>query len=129
MEFQVFDNYKQAIVKSCEALSCNESYLAGMLGVTERSLGAWKKLGGGDGTPKAKRAKLLYEVLRYIHTHHKDIDPTEYKSFLENARVVVDPDDDEDGSVSLLNVIISNPDETYWAAIVEQAKKDYAEED
>jgi hypothetical protein len=47
---------------------------------------------------------------------------------LENGRVVIDPEDSEDGSVSLMNMVISDPNEKYWPQIANSAIKEYLDE-
>ena len=65
MSKKPLDGLKQAIAELSDALSIRETYLAGFLGVTEKSLNEWKKLGMGDLTPKAHRLVRLHEVVSY----------------------------------------------------------------
>ncbi len=51
-----------------------------------------------------------------------------YREILENSRVVIDPNDEEGGSVSLMNMVISDPDEKYWPQIAKSAIADYLNE-
>lgn len=130
MKFDNFDGYKHAISVVSDVLEMNRSYLAGFLGVTERSLSTWENLGGGETTPKSKRMKLLYNVLKYISENYDKIPSKDYKFILENGRITIDPDDeDDDGTISLINYILSNPDERYWVSCVREAVEGFIEED
>ncbi len=115
------DSTKQMVHFLTEELSINNSYLAGMLGVSEKSLNDWKSLPMGDLTPKAKRLMRLFQVISYLKTNFKEVSHKEYKNVLLNGRIVLDPNDEEDGTTSLMSFVISEPEAKAWPAIVEAA--------
>jgi hypothetical protein len=119
------DSLKQAISELTETLGITETYLAGFLGVTEKSLNEWKKLGMGDLTPKAKRLLRLYEVVEYLKSAHPEVPTSAYKSLIENGRIVIDPKDSEDGSLSLLNFIIEEPESKIWLPCVKDVVHEF----
>lgn len=120
-----FDGIRGAIAVVTNILGINETYLAGFLGVTEKSLNEWKRLGSGELTPKAKRLKRLYEVIEFIRDQYPKVSSNEIKSVLENGRITIDPDDEEDGTTALLSFILAEPEFKYWPAIVKEAVEDY----
>lgn len=128
MALQTLDSLKQASEQLTELLGVNRTMLAGLLGVTERSMSDWEKKPLGDITPKAKRLALLYNLVRFIGQKHPTIPSKMYREVLENSRVIIDHDDPEDGSISLMNMVISDPDEKYWPQIAGSAIKEYLEE-
>jgi len=115
------DSTKEMIHKLTELLKINNAYLAGMLGVSEKSLNDWKGLGLGDLTPKAKRLKRLFEVVVYLKNKHPGIVASDYSKLLINGRVTIDPHDEEDGSTALINFVVSEPDAKIWVGAVEEA--------
>ena len=119
------DSIKQAIAELTSTLGMNETYLAGFLGVTEKSLNDWKKLGMGNLTPKARRLVRLYEVVSYLNSEHREIRTSVYKSLIENGRLITDPSDEEEGSMSLLNFIIEEPSAKVWTSPVEKVVQDF----
>lgn len=125
MSQKPLDGLKQAIGELTDALSIGETYLAGFLGVTEKSLNEWKKLGMGELTPKAHRLTRLHEVVSYLKSKHAEIPPTAYKSLIENGRFITDPSDPEEGSVSLLNYIIEEPQSKTWVPCVEEVVREF----
>lgn len=129
MTLPALDNLKQASDLLTDVLGVNRTMLAGLLGVTERSMSDWEKKALGDITPKAKRLVLLYQLVRFIEEKHPKIPQKMYREILENSRVVIDPEDSEDGSVSLMNMVITDPEEKYWAQIADSAIKEYLEEE
>lgn len=125
MEKNLFDTPNQAVGQLMEWLGINETYLAAFLGVTPKSLTDWKKRGIADLPPKAHRLVRLYEVVSYLRKRHPDLPLREYKGLLENGRLTIDPDDEEEGTISLLNFIIEEPDAKAWAPCVEQVFTEY----
>lgn len=128
MSLPTLDSLKQASDLLTGVLGVNRTMLAGLLGVTERSMSDWEKKALGDITPKAKRLVLLYQLVRFIEQKYPDVPHKMYREILENGRVVIDPEDSEDGSVSLMNMVISDPDEKYWPQIANSAIKEYLDE-
>ena len=125
MELAKFDSYKHAIETLCPTLGVSRTTLAGMLGITERSLSEWENLGTGDSTPKSKRLLLLYNVVRLFSKEFPKMPAKAYKEVLENSRVIFDPDDEEDGSISLINLIVAEPEEKCWVDTTKHAVGDY----
>jgi transcriptional regulator with XRE-family HTH domain len=128
MALQTLDNLRQASEQLTELLGVNRTMLAGLLGVTERSMSEWEKKSIGNITPKAKRLALLYNLVRFIEQKYPTVPAKMYREILENSRVTIDPNDPEDGSISLMNMVISDPDEKYWPQIAGSAIKEYLEE-
>lgn len=128
MSLPALDSLKQASDLLIGVLGVNRTMLAGLLGVTERSMSDWEKKALGDITPKAKRLVLLYQLARFIEQKYPDVPHKMYRGILENGRVEIDPEDSEDGSVSLMNMVISDPDEKYWPQIANSAIKEYLDE-
>ncbi len=128
MPLPVLDNLKQASEILTGTLGVNRTLLAGLLGVTERSLQEWEKKPLGDITPKAKRLELLYNLIRFMEQKYPKVPAKMYREILENSRVVIDQDDPEDGSTSLMNMVISDPEEKYWPQIANSAIKEYLDE-
>lgn len=121
-----FDSVKQAISTLTETLRINEAHLAGMLNVTEKSLHEWKKLGVGELTPKAKRLKRTYEAVAFIKNNFSaDINTSEIKNVLENGRITIDPNDEEDGTTALISFIRAHPETDVWVPSVKEAVSDY----
>lgn len=129
MSLPTLDNLKQATDLLIGVLGVNRTMLAGLLGVTERSMADWEKKALGDITPKSKRLVLLYQLVRFIEEKHPKIPQKMYREILENSRVVIDPEDLEDGSISLMNMVITDPEEKYWVQIADSAIKEYLEEE
>ncbi len=125
MELEKFDGYKHASEKLCSLLSINKTFLAGMLGVTDRSLTEWEGMGAGEETPKSKRLVMLYNVVRTISKEFPMIPHKAYREVLENSRIVFDPDDEEDGSISLMNLVVTEPDEKFWFDATKSSVKSY----
>lgn len=128
MSLQILDNLRQASNELTETLGINKTMLAGLLGVTERSMLEWEKKSLSDITPKSKRLVLLYNLVRFMEQKYPTISKKMYRELLENSRVVIDPDDLEDGSISLMNMVINDPDEKYWPQIASSAIENYLEE-
>lgn len=119
-----FDNPNQAITELSGWLGINETYLAGFLGVSPKSLTDWKKRSVGDLPPKAYRLIRLYEVVCYLRKHHPDLQ-REYKGLLENGHLVIDPENEDEGTISLLNFILEEPNARVWVPCVEQVVLQY----
>lgn len=105
----------------------SRTVLAGMLGVTERSLSEWDTRAIGDATPKALRLDLLFRVIGLIKSEFKDVPAKMYREILENSRYVFDKEDEEDGSVSLLGLINSDPKNKYWETVSKECIRNYLE--
>jgi hypothetical protein len=125
MSSHIFDSTRGAITYLAATLGINDSYLAGFLGVSEKSLHSWKPLGTGDLTPKAKRLKRLFEVVSYLESEFPNIPKSKYKSFLESARITIDPNDEDDGSVVLITFIIEEPETKAWVGVVREAVENH----
>lgn len=125
MSLKAIDSLGQASDQLIETLGVSRKMLAGLLGVSERNMSEWEKKNLDNVTPKAKRLVLLYNLVRYIEEQFPLVPSKMYRELLENSRVVIDPDDSEDGSVSLINMIISDPDEKYWPQVAGSAIKEY----
>lgn len=119
------DSVKQIVELVKKALKFNDTYLAGFVGVTEKSLNEWKKRGMGDLPPKAKRLVRLHEVIRYLQDRHKEIPESSYKNLIENGRITTDPNDPDDGSISLLNFILAEPEAIAWPPCVEEVVREF----
>lgn len=128
MNSHQFDSTRGAISYLTSLLGINEAYLAGFLGVSEKSLHSWKPLGAGELTPKAKRLKRLFEVVNYLENKFPNIQKKKYKSFLESARITIDPSDEEDGSTALITFIIEEPESSAWVGSVREAVENYFSE-
>ncbi|MBY0472112.1 hypothetical protein K2X30_13175 [bacterium] len=120
-----FDTPNQVVTQLTEWLGIGETYLAGFLGVSSKSLADWKKRGTGDLPPKAHRLVRLYEVISYLKKRHANLPQREYKGLLENGRLVIDPNDEDEGSISLLNFILEEPNAKVWAPCVDQVVEEY----
>ena len=125
MNRKPLDSLKQAIADLTSTLKVNETYLAGFLSVTEKSLNEWKKLGMGDATPKAYRLIRLHEVTGYLKSKHPEVPQSAYKALIENGRIVTDPNDLEEGSISLLNFITEDPHSKTWVPCVEEVVREF----
>ena len=122
---QVFDSSSLAISKIAELLGINETNLSLVLGVTPKTLSDWKKRQPGELPPKASRLVRLFQVLSYLEKTHPEVPKRELKGLLENGRLIFDPSDEDDGSISLLNFIISEPRALVWAPLVETIVDQY----
>lgn len=100
----------------------NRTFLAGLLGVTERSLTDWEKMDTNNYSPKAKRLILLNQIISLMC---KEFPDSNHYDLLCNSRIVIDPKDKEDGEISLINFILSDPDNTFWYQISKSAITDY----
>lgn len=127
MTIPKLDSFKQAIEVLCGVLKVNRTMLAGLVGVTEKSLQDWEGRGIGDATPKSKRLELLYKVAMFIEKNHPNLNYNYYRRVLENSVIVFDVDS-EDGYTTIMNLIIDTPEETYWQPLVQAAVKDYLSE-
>lgn len=119
------DSIREAIGYITKALNFNETYLAGFLGVTVKTIDDWKKRGMGDLPPKAKRLVRLHEVIQYLQNKHKEIPESSYKNLIENGRVTIDPNDPEDGSTALISFILAEPEASAWAPCVEEVVQEF----
>jgi transcriptional regulator with XRE-family HTH domain len=127
MKMERFDSYKQASTTLREAFGVNRTHLAGLMGVTEKSLLDWESRPVGDGTPKSKRLELLYEVTRFINSKFPELESVYYRRVLENSIVIFDHEDEE-GFITLMNLIVHDPSVQYWQPIVEKSITDYLAE-
>lgn len=126
MSSHQFDSTRQAISYLMKTLGMNnDAYLAGFLGVSEKSLHLWKPLGVGELTPKAKRLKRLFEVVNYLESEFPKMPKVQYKPFIESARITIDPNDDEDGTTALITFIIEEPESKAWVGSVREAVENY----
>lgn len=115
------DSTKQMIQVALDKLHISPTQLAGMLGVSERSLNEWKTLGLGDLTPKAKRLSRLFEVLSFISENYEKMGTLNYMKILMDGQITLDPDDEEFGITSLMTFITSDPENKAWVANVKEA--------
>lgn len=119
-----FDNINQAVSELSSWLGINETYLAGFLGVSPKSLTDWKKRSVGDLPPKASRLVRLYEVVCYLRKHYPDLQKN-YKGLLENGHIVIDPENEDEGTISLLNFILEEPNAKAWVPCVNHVVAEY----
>jgi hypothetical protein len=126
MEKNHFDSPNQAVTQLMNWLGMErESYLAGFLGVSPKSLTDWKKRPIAELPPKSHRLVRLFEVVSYLKNRHPELHQRDYKNLLENGRLVIDPEDEDEGSISLLNFIVEEPDARVWRACVEQVVSEF----
>ena len=87
-------------------IDVTEDYLAHYLGVTPMTLNNWKRLNFNEVSEKSPRLKRLFHAVQLIIL---DIEYStiEIKNILDNSRVVIDPLDSEDGTISLIGYINS----------------------
>ena len=103
--------------------------LATMLSITERSLNHWKQQPVGGLSPKAFRFKRLWEVVQYLHLKYPNLTPEQRRSILDNGRVVIDPDDPDDGTTTLISYIIADPKALAYTGQVDEAVKSFMDDE
>jgi len=109
-------------------LEIHEPLLAGMLGITTKSLNKWKNMKSSELPLKVKRLELTYEIVSYItQSYPGKFRGPEIKNVLENGRVIIDPNDEDDGATSLISFICAHPEEIAWVAVVKEAVNNYLE--
>lgn len=94
---------KQRISDIKSKLQLPEGMLLSYLGITELTLEKWT-LSNKD--PKVGKLNLLYDVINNLSTINSE--PNNLTNFLINERIVFDPTDAEDGSVSIINYLLAN---------------------
>jgi DNA-binding XRE family transcriptional regulator len=99
-------------------LLINRSQLASLLGVSISCVIEWEK---NLRNEKLHRLSKLDQVLDYFVAHYPEINKTDYKNLLDNARVMIDPNDNEYGSTSLINLICSESYNPYLFTCVDSA--------
>jgi DNA-binding XRE family transcriptional regulator len=104
--------------KVFQVLSINRSQLAGILGVSISCVIAWEN---NIKNEKLHRLSKLEQIIDYLQTHHPDIDKQDYKNLIDNARVVIDPLDEESGSVTLQGLICFDTYNPHFFACVDSA--------
>ena len=119
------NSMKEAIASITKSLNFNETYMAGFLGVTVKTIDDWKKREMGDLPPKARRLVRLYEVIHYLQDRHKEIPESSYKNLIENGRITIDPSDPEDGSTTLISFILAEPAAKIWAPCVDEVVNEF----
>lgn len=105
-----FSSCRNAVEKSCLILACSKSQLSGYLGVTLKTLEEWVVNDQTSDLSKAKRLVRMYFILEYLLEAYPVASNERYKDILLNTRIIYDPDDDEDGMVSLIGLVNSGFD-------------------
>lgn len=119
------NNTKQMIAEITAVFQVTETYLAGFLGVTEKSLNEWKRIPMGELTPKAHRLTQLHKVMLHIQSKHPTVPASLYKSLIENGRVPFDSGDEDYSSISLIGLIKADPESKLWMACVDHVINEY----
>ncbi len=120
-----FDSVPQAIDMLVRALGRNQTYLAALLGISERTLSEWRSRGVGELPPKALRLVRLKDAVDYL-LNQKKIAATELVDVLNNGRVPISPPIDEDNdSMALVAYLTAFPEERAWMPAVDAALEDY----
>ena len=122
-----FYSYEQASNVLCEVLDIDRNNLAGLMGITEKSLLYWESKSVTDRMTDSKRLEFLYEVVRYINYKFPELKSLNYLRVLENSVVILDHEDEE-GFVTLINLITHDPYLKYWQPIVDKSINDYLSE-
>jgi transcriptional regulator with XRE-family HTH domain len=107
-----------AVNKLVQTLSITRSQLAGILGVSLSCLADWEK---GIKNEKLHRLAKLEQIIDYLQTNQPVIDKSDYKNLIDNARVIIDPLDEEDGSVTLQGLICLDTYNPHFFACVDSA--------
>src|ERR1039458_5124159 len=114
-----FDSVPQAIDTLIHKLGRNQAYLAGLIGVSERTLSEWRSRGVGELPPKAARFVRLKNAVDYLLTQKK-VAETELVDVLNNGRVPISqPIDEDNDSMALVAYLTSFPEEQAWALAVD----------
>jgi hypothetical protein len=116
-----------AIDKMLGTLAINRSYLAGMLGVSERTLVEWRNRTPSELPPKARRLLRLIEVIEMIEKSGAG-KGVEILRILQNGRVPLGGEDEDTGSVSLVGYINAFPEDGGWRANVSQAVEEFGKQ-
>ena len=119
------DSTKRMIAEITSVFQVSETYLAGFLGVTEKSLNEWKRLPMGDLTPKAYRLTQLHKVMLHLQSKHPTVSANMYKSLIENGRVPFDSGDEDYNSIPLIGLIKADPESKLWMACVDHVINEY----
>lgn len=127
MELPIFNSIKQASKLLMRNLDISKSNLAGMVGVSERTLDEWGKASIDDFASKSNRLIALYNVVRLIKKERPNISAKDCRCFLYNSRIVFDPEDEEEGSVSMISFILAHPEEKDWISAYNSALEEYEE--
>lgn len=115
---------KQIIMILTEMLDVSPASLAGLLGVSERSLSDWKNRPVSNLPPKAYRLMRLREVVNLTKTLRPDYTAQELRSLLENGRIPLGGLEDEE-SISLIGYIQAEPTSKTWQSCVKSAIDDF----
>ena len=107
-------NVGHVIKMLCQKLDISEIQLAGLVGLTAKSLDKWRTLVADDYLPsKAKRILRLKDIIDRVERINKDMkylsftpNPKNLMAVLSSGRVEVDSRlDDDESSVSLLGLV------------------------
>jgi hypothetical protein len=112
------DSVKQMVDFSLDRLGVNRAYLAGLLGVSERTLSDWQNKQVGELLHKGRRLQRLVEVIHFIE---RERGRTVIMDVLQNGRVPMDGDDEDSNSIALIGYITAFPEEHGWIANVRAA--------
>lgn len=115
---------KQIVMNLMDMLDTSPTSLAGMLGVSERSLSDWKGRTLANLPPKAHRLTRLYEVVKMVKTLRPDYSTQKIKALLENGRIPLGGADDEE-SISLIGYIQAEPTAKTWQSCLQSAIEDF----
>ncbi|MES2614187.1 MAG: hypothetical protein V4591_02100 [Bdellovibrionota bacterium] len=125
-----FDSTKQIIQAATYKLNINNSHLAGILGVSERTLFDWIQKPVEEIPPKGKRLIRLMEVIEYIGKYYPNqSSANRMMSILQDGRVPMGGADEETNSMALISYVAAFPEERGWVANVAAAIKDYISEE
>jgi hypothetical protein len=102
-------------------LNIDKVKLADILGITEQILTELEQVESVYQAPKKLgRLILLGGFLEYIAKSYPQIKKESYLEILINERIVSDPDDLEDGNISLINFINANDKNVSWKLVLSQ---------
>lgn len=118
-----------AAVELLGSLNYTLQQVANLVGVTEATLQSWTTDHSNDKeiSDKVLRLLNLNAIVTRLKTKHGVENPTELLSILHNGRVIFDPTDEEDGSISLLGFACAYTDAQDWATRTDEALVDFRE--
>ena len=126
MSVEKYENYREVSEHVRSKMgNISKTMLAGLLGVTERSLSDWEGRMIGQATPKALRLELLFKVVLFLEKEFPKVPHNMYREILDNSTFEFDNSDDEDGSISLIGMIVADPKNQYWRSIVKNSVSEY----